>query len=175
MDGPKTAVAVWEASTDLAAYGDVRTVGFWRHQFTVWYRSTLRIKGAGTAQVTKDDLLTYLKFIRANSDYFGSLIPDPESNPNDALMYAYTLLAPLKAHTMQEAAKQQLFAVWLNLARKAFFTYQELNQSTDYIYQTFGLKTIAEAIQWSEANINVQALAVKDVCDSINNNFGIIW
>ncbi|MEM3666847.1 MAG: hypothetical protein QW222_07195 [Candidatus Bathyarchaeia archaeon] len=175
MDGPKTAVALWEAAG--ATYGDVRTVGFWRHQFTVWYRTeVLKLKkGTGTAQVSVQELLGYLKLIRTNSEYFDDLIPDPDSNPNGALMYAYTLLAPLKAHTMKEAAEQQLFAVWLNLARKAFFTYQELSQSLEYIYQTYDLKTIAEAIQWCEANISTQAAAVKDICDSINNNLGIIW
>jgi hypothetical protein len=174
MDGPKKAVAVWEASNDLAAYGDVRTVGFWRHQFTVWYRSTLRIKGAGTAQVSTSELLAYLRFIRANSAYF-SQIPDPDTHPYDALMYAYTLLAPLKAHTMQEAAEQQLFAVWLNLARKAFFTYQGLSQETEYVYKTYGLSTIAEAINYAEEYLNTQAKVVKDICDSINNGLGIIW
>ncbi|MEM1590078.1 MAG: hypothetical protein QW175_06650 [Candidatus Bathyarchaeia archaeon] len=175
MDGPKTAVALWEVAG--ATYGDVRTVGFWRHQFTVWYRTeVLKLKkGTGTAQVSVQELLSYLKFIRANSEYFDDLIPDPEVKPSDALMYAYNLLAPLKAHTMKEAAEQQLFAVWLNLARKAFFTCQKLSQSSEYVYQTYELETIAKAIQWCEENISTQAAAVKDVCDSINNNRGIIW
>ena len=170
MNGPKRATAVWEASTDLAAYGDVRTVGFWRHQFTVWYRSTLRIKGAGTAQVSVYELESYLQFIWENSKYFKFKYPNGIS-----LMQAYELLAPLKAHTMQEAAEQQLFAVWLNLARKAFFTYQGLSQATEYVYKTYGLSTIAEAINYAEENLNTQAKAVKDICDSINNGLGIIW
>jgi hypothetical protein len=176
MNGPKTAVANW-ARSDV--YGDVRSIGFWRHQFTVWYRANiLKIKGAGTAQVSVTELNSYLSFIWTNSEYFKAKYPN-----GITLMDAYNLLAPLKAHTMQEAAEQQLLAVWLNLAGKAFFWNTELSQSTLYVYCRYslwddaGLQTIGEAIKWSETELlaNRNFEAVTTVCDSINNNLGIIW
>ena len=176
MDGPKTATALWEASQ---AYGDIRTIGFWRHQFTVWYRTTLKIKGAGTAQVSVQELNAYLTYIWTNSDYFKAKYPTGITRMN-----AYELLAPLKVHTMKEAAEQQLFALWLNFAAKTFFWNTELSQSTLYAYCKYdlwdgaGLQTIGEAIRWAEAeltNTNGNYEAAKTVCDSINNNLGIIW
>jgi hypothetical protein len=177
MNSSKVAIALWEPGDN---YGDVRSIGFWRHQFTVWYRQeVLKLKGAGTTQIPATELQYYLDFIWANSEYFKEIFPG-----GIQLTEAYNILAPLKAHTMKDAAEQQLLAVWLNLARKAFFWNTELSQETTYIYYKYnlwndmGLQTVGEAIKWSENELqkpdgNYQA--VKDVCDSINNNLGIIW
>jgi len=67
----ETASNAWEASL---FYGDVRTIGFWKHQVNVWYLTELaktnpKIKGIGTAQVSQTDLMNYLKFISDNSGY----------------------------------------------------------------------------------------------------------
>ncbi|MCL7401127.1 MAG: hypothetical protein LZ163_06200 [Thaumarchaeota archaeon] len=177
MNSSKVAIALWELSDN---YGDVRSVGFWRHQFTVWYRQeVLKLKGAGTTQIPATELQHYLDFIWANSEYFKKIFPE-----GIQLTDAYKILAPLKAHTMKDAAEQQLLAVWLNLARKAFFWNTELSQETTYIYYKYnlwndmGLQTVGEAIKWSEnelQNPDGNYQAVKDVCESINNNLGIIW
>jgi subtilisin family serine protease len=185
MDKPKTAIANWEASP---AYGDVRTIGFWKHQVNVWYfteltKTGMKIKGIGTAQIPKDVLISYLKFIDANSDYFrGRIVKDNNGDGTitnlEILENAYNIMqTPTGPDSMKMRAEQQLFAVWLNLARKVFLWNTRLDQSVEFIYQQYGLETIGEAIKYSEQELlnNGNFEAVKDICDSINNNFGIIW
>jgi len=101
------------------------------------------------------------------------------------LVNAYNIMTtPTGPNSMKMRAEQQLLALWLNFARKAFFWNTELSQDTLYVYYKYnllgdtGLQTIGEAIKWSEAELlkpggNFEA--VKTVCDTINNNLGIIW
>jgi len=185
MNAPKTAVANWEAST---SYGDVRTIGFWKHQVNVWYFTELKnngmkIRGIGTAQISEEALITYLTFIDSNSDYFRGKIVGATNL--DTLRNAYNMLkTPTGSDSMKMRAEQQLFAVWLNLAHNAFFWNTQLSQDTLYIYWQYtydeknGLATIGEAILFSEAELikpNGNYEAAKNICDSINNNLGIIW
>jgi len=181
MDTAKTAIAKWEASL---AYGDVRTIGFWKHQVNVWYFTELvnggmKIKGIGTAQVSQTDLMGYLKFISDNSGYAKFTAIWVEGNKLKTLENAYKILTtPTGPNSMKMRAEQQLLGVWLNLARKAFFWNTELSQSSEYIYVTYGLKDIGEAIKFCEAELtkpegNFQA--AKGICDSINNNLGVVW
>lgn len=70
MNALKTGIANWQTSE---AYGDVRTIGFWKHQVNVWYFTELantgmNIRGIGTAQISEDMLIAYLTFIDSSSD-----------------------------------------------------------------------------------------------------------
>lgn len=103
----------------------------------------------------------------------------------DTLRNAYNILkTPTGTATMKMRAEQQLLAVWLNLAHNAFFWNTQLSQDTLYIYyqynfeNQYGLTTIGEAIQFAEAELlktDGNYEATKDICESINNNQGIIW
>ena len=186
MDAPKTAIANWEASP---VYGDIRTVGFWKHQVNVWYFTELantgmKIKGIGAAQVSQEELLTHLKFISENSGYAKFQDIWVEGSKLATLENAYDILkTPRGSDKMRMRAEQQLLVLWLNMAEKAFWNTQ-LSQDTVYIYcrYTFdeddGLAIIGEAILFCEAELlkpDGNYEAAKDVCDSINNNLGIIW
>ena len=186
MDAPKTLIANWESSQ---VYGDIRTVGFWKHQVNVWYFTELantgmKIRGIGTAQVSQEELMAYLKFISENSGYAKLQGIWVEGSELATLKNAYDLLkTPRGPDCMKMRAEQQLLVLWLNLADKAFWNTQ-LSQDTVYIYcqYTFdevnGLATIGEAILFCEAELpkpDSNYEAVKDICDSINNNLGIIW
>jgi len=186
MNAPKTAIANWESST---AYGDVRTIGFWKHQVNVWYltelaKTGMKIRGIGTAQISEDALITYLRFIDTNSDYFrGRIVKDNNGDGTitnlETLENAYNILkTPTGPNSMKMRAEQQLLAVWLNLAHKTFFWNTQLSQETDYIYHQYGLTDIGEAILFCEAELtkpNGNYETAKNICDNINNNQGIIW
>jgi len=192
MNAPKTVVANWEISP---VYGDIRTIGFWKHQVNVWYFTELKnagmkIRGIGTAQVTEEELITYLTFINGNSTYFqGKIVKDNDGDGTitnlEILQNAYDILkTPTGPDSMKMRAEQQLLSLWLNLAYKTFFWSTQLNQDTIYIYYQYtiddidGLATIGEAIMFSEAElakVDGNYEAVKDICDSINNNLGILW
>jgi len=185
MDAPKTAIANWEAGV---AYGDVRTIGFWKHQVNVWYftelkNSGMNIRGIGTAQISEEALITYLAFIDSNSGYFSGKIVGPTNL--DTLRRAYNILkTPTGPESMKMRAEQQLFATWLNLAHNTFFWNTQLSQDTLYIYwqhtydENNGLATISEAILFCEAELlkpDGNYEVTKNICDNINNNLGIIW
>jgi hypothetical protein len=191
MDAPKTAIANWNASE---IYGDVQTIGFWKHQINVWYftelkNSGMKLRGIGKAQTTEEELLGYLIYVDDNSDYFrGRLVvynADGTVNALETLRNAYNLMkTPNGPDAMKQRAEQQLLAVWLNLASQRYFWNTQLSQENIYIYYQYnyeaeqGLTTIGEAIKWAEAVMsdpNGNYEAVKSVCDSINNNQGIIW
>ena len=186
MDVPKTAIANWEASE---VYGDVRTVGFWKHQVNVWYFTELKnngmkIRGIETAQVTEDELISYLAFISQNSSYtlFQNMVvynTDGTVNKLETLRNAYNILkTPTGPDSMKMRAEQQLLALWLNLAHETFLWNTQLSQENKYIYYEYGLTDIGEAIQFCEAELlkpDGNYEAIKNICDSINNNLGIVW
>ncbi|KPV61663.1 MAG: hypothetical protein AOA66_1633 [Candidatus Bathyarchaeota archaeon BA2] len=192
MNAPKTAIANWEAGP---VYEDVRTIGFWKHQVNVWYfteleKTGMKIRGIGKAQIPEDELIAYLTFIDTNSDYFrGKIVKDNDGDGTiinlEILQNAYNFLeTPTGPESMKMRAEQQLLALWLNLAHKAFFWNTQLSQDTLYIYYQYtyddadGLATIGEAIRFCEAELtktDSNYEAVKNICDSINNNLGIIW
>jgi len=192
MNTPKTAIANWEPSS---AYGDVRTIIFWKYQANIWYfteraRTDLKIRGIGTAHISEEVFIAYLKFIDTNSDYFrGKIVKDNNGDGTitnlEILQNAYNFLkTPTGTDSMKMRAEQQLLALWLNLAYKAFFWNTQLSQDTLYIYSQYnfendwGLTTIGEAILFCEAELlkpDGNYEAAKNICDSINNNLGIIW
>jgi len=192
MNAPKTVMANWEISP---VYGDIRTIGFWKHQVNVWYFTELKnagmkIRGIGTAQVTEEELITYLTFINGNSTYFqGKIVKDNNGDGTitnlEILQNAYGILkTPTGPDSMKMRAEQQLLSLWLNLTYKAFFWSTQLNQDSIYIYYQYtfddidGLATIGEAIMFCEAElakVDGNYEAVKETCDSINNNLGIVW
>jgi len=184
MNSPKTAIALWEASP---VYGDVRTIGFWKHQVNVWYFIELqnigvKVKGVGAAQIPEEELINYLTFIDSNSEYFKDKIvvyhDDGTINKLKTLENIYNILrTPTGPNSMKMRSEQQLLAVWLNLARKAFFWNTGLDQSTEFVYQQYALETIGEAIKFCEQQLltNGDFEAIKDICDSINNKLGILW
>jgi parallel beta-helix repeat protein len=195
MDAPKTAIAKWEASS-VYVYGDVRAAGFWKHEVNVWYfieyqkATGIRLRGIGAAHGTEDELIACLMFIDSNSDYFrGKIVRDNDGNGIitnlEILENAYSILkTPTGPDSMKMRAEQQLLLVWLNLARKAFFWNTQLSQDTHYIYWQYtyddinGLAKIGEAILFCEAELlkpDGNYEAAKTICDSINNNLGIIW
>jgi len=192
MNSPKTAIALWESSE---VYGDLRSVGFWKHQINVWYftelkNSGIKIRGIGRAKIDEETILTYLKYVNDNSDYFKDMIVKDNNGDGtitnlEILENAYNILrTPRGPNSMKMRAEQQLLAVWLNLAHNAFFWNTQLSQDTAYIYWQYtqdainGLQTIGEAILYCEAqlmNPEGNYEAAKNICDSINNNYGIIW
>jgi len=192
MNAPKTAIATWESSS---AYGDVRTIVFWKCQANIWYfteraRTDLKIRGIGTANISEDVFIACLTFIDSNSDYFSGKIAkdnngDGTTTNLEILQNAYNFLkTPTGADSIKMRAEQQLLALWLNLAYKAFFWNTQLSQNTIYIYyqynleNEYGLTTIGEAIEFCEAELlksDANFEAAKNVCNSINSNLGIIW
>ncbi|MDH5461182.1 MAG: right-handed parallel beta-helix repeat-containing protein [Candidatus Bathyarchaeota archaeon] len=186
VDAPKTVIANWEAST---AYSDIRTTGFWKHQVNVWYFTELantgmKIRGIGTAQVSQEELIAHLKFISENSGYTKFQGIWVEGSKLATLENAYDILkTPRGPDSMKMRAEQQLLVLWLNLADKAFWNTQ-LSQDTVYVYcqYTFdendGLAIIGEAVLFCEAELlkpDGSYEATKNICDSINNNLGILW
>ena len=186
MDAPKTPIANWESSL---VYGDIRTVGFWKHQVNVWYFTELantgmKIRGIGTAHVSQEELMDHLKFISENSGYAKFKGIWVEGSKLATLKNAYDILkTPRGSDSMRMRAEQQLLVLWLNLADKAFWNTQ-LDQDAVYIYcqYTFdeddGLVIIGEAVLFCEAELlkpDGNYEAAKDICDSINNDLGVIW
>lgn len=186
MDAPKTAIANWESNP---VYGDIRTIGFWKHQVNVWYFTELadagmKIRGIGTAEVSQEELMAYLRFISENSGYAKFQGIWVEDSKLATLGNAYDILkTPRGSDNMKMRVEQQLLALWLNLADKAFWN-TRLSQDTVYIYcqYTFdennGLATIGEAVLFCEDELlkpDGNCEAAKDICDNINNNSGIIW
>ena len=123
--------------------GDIRTIGFWKHQFGV---ATGNRKGK--AQIDAGTLESYLPL-------YGI----------ETLNQGYTLLW-LKKATMAQRARQQCLASWLNYANNAVGSSTPVDTDYDgYTDSTFG-----DAMDEAEALIAAGDYEdAKDICDSINN------
>lgn len=103
----------------------------------------------------------------------------------EILENVYNILkTPRGPDSVKARAEQQLLALWLNLTHEAFMWNTELSQDTAYIYYQYsfdefdGLATVGEAILFCEAELlklDGNYEAAKNICDSINNNKGVIW
>jgi len=167
-DSAETTVVVSEAN-----YGDVRTVGFWKHQVY------LAITGKPGVTVPKSELIVFLKQISVSSRYplYQSIYI--AGDDQWTLLNAYAVLkTPTETGSMKARAEQQLLATWLNLARHAFYSNTQLSSEK---YGEYGLTTVREATIHCE-NILLDSSSstsdyekVKTICDNLNNGIGIIW
>jgi len=156
-----------------ATYGDVRTVGFWKHQVY------LAITGKSGGTVSRSELLIFLEQISASSDYPLYQNIHVAGDDQQTLLNAYAILkTPTGTGSMKARAEQQLLATWLNLARHAFYSNTRLSSET---YGEYGLNMVGEAIIYCESillNPNSSSSdyeKVKTICDNLNNSIGIIW
>jgi len=132
-----------------------RTIGFWKHQFNV------ALTGRGTAQVSRNDLLTYLTAIRSRFvlkyDVFSFL------NGVSDLDEANGLLS-LKKASMNARAQEQLLALILNVVSGRLATFTVISDDG---------ATVSMAISYA-ASLIVDTYAPNDetaktICDLINN------
>ena len=95
--------------------GDVQVVGFWKHQVGV------ALGGKGTAAIDADTFLGYLDLIAAhfNSNLVNPVaiyVPPPNNDPGDKLTIASAILNIKGSDGAYDRARQQLFALLLNVA-----------------------------------------------------------
>ena len=130
---------------------DIRSIGFWKHQFAV------ATGGKGRAQYTSTQLQAFLDFIKTywGSSFAGSL----------GLQSAYQILNPDEPASMQDRAEQQVLALMLNVASGKVGTGNMVDLSA------FGLGrvNVGQAIQYCLTNLDVNPELVKDIADTINN------
>jgi len=125
----------------------MRTIGFWKHQFG----------GKGKQHIDDDTLAAYLSIVGFMSEVFD----EPISAEN---------LLWLKKASMEERAKQQLLASWLNFANGAV----GVDDMVDTNYDGIGDMKFKEAVKLAE-DILINGgdyEQAKNICDSINNMGG---
>ncbi|UCE43726.1 MAG: VWA domain-containing protein [Candidatus Bathyarchaeota archaeon] len=151
-----------------------RTIGFWKHQVYVY------LYDKATAQVTEQELLSYLQQVSMLSNY--QKFKDIYVGDNDdTLRNAFSILWIHRRHFatstdwMKACAERQLLATWLNTVSGKLSMGTRLDSS---IYG--GLGTVGEAIAYCE-NILMDGNSTfhdyeeaKTICDNINNSKGII-
>ncbi|KPV64333.1 MAG: PKD domain protein [Candidatus Bathyarchaeota archaeon BA2] len=140
---------------------DVRGVGYWKHQINA-------ILAGKSSQVTESQMLLYIEMIRMSSQVFADIDTLEE--------VAQILRTPTGKDSMETRARQQLYALWLNLAAKAFAA----NTSID-LHDLTAAGTIGEAITQCETilldptSTKESYELAKDICDQLNNGNGIVW
>ncbi len=142
-------VVVPAQNVDFGLYcsaGEVRTIGFWKHQFNI------ATGGKGTAQIDATTLSGYLPI-----SVFGTEV--------GSLSAGYNLLW-LKKATMQQRALQQCFATQLNALNGQLVDFSAVDTNYD------GVADMSFASAMDEAQTDFEAgnyEAAKSICDSINN------
>lgn len=133
---------------------DSRTIGYWKHQFNVY------TSGRGNAQESYADLETYLNLVHQHFSILGVYV----NIENFTLEDAKNVLTVRGGSLMLDRAKQQLFALLLNLASS------KIGQETVVSYDG---QVSAEAVTYvstliNDGNPENDELA-KDICDLTNN------
>ena len=150
-----------------------RTFGFWKHQVYVY------LFNKATAQVTEQELLSYLQQISMSSNY--QKFKDIYVGDNDdTLRNAFRILWGRRGwfiasrDWMKARAEAQLLATWLNTVSGKLSMGTHIDSA---IYG--GLETVGEAIAYCE-NILMNSSSTfhdfeeaKTICDNINNGIGI--
>ncbi|HUV45649.1 MAG TPA: prealbumin-like fold domain-containing protein, partial [Dehalococcoidia bacterium] len=156
--------ATFSFTNSLSATGPFRTIGFWKHQFSV------SLFGRGDAQVSKEELINYL-------DYICTEYPDSDTlyeslcgtNQKERFLAAYKALST--SSSMEEKAKQQYLATLLNLAANP----DDLNKLVDTNFDGIADMVFKDAIDLVQGilldpgSTSADFEHAKDICDSINN------
>ena len=133
---------------------DCRTIGYWKHQFNVY------TSGRGNAQESAADLETYLDLVHQHFDILGVYVDLENFDFEDAK----DILTVRGGNLMLDRAKQQLFAMLLNLGSSRLG--QETVVSDDGRVAAEAVTLVAAIINDGDQGNDEMA---KDICDLINN------
>jgi hypothetical protein len=139
--------------TPTVITNDSRSIGYWKHQFNVY------TSGRGNAQESYADLETCLNLVQQHFSVLGVYVDIENFNLEDAK----NTLTVRGGSLMLDRAKQQLFALLLNLASG------KIGQETVVSYDG---RVSAEAVTYvstliNDGNAENDELA-KNICDLIN-------
>lgn len=140
--------------TPTVVTNDSRSIGYWKHQFNVY------TSGRGNAQENYADLETYLNLVHQHFSVLGVYVDIENFNRNDAK----NVLTVRAGSLMLDRAKQQLFALLLNLASAKIG--QETVVSDDGRVSAEAVTYVSTLI--NDGNPENDELA-KDICELINN------
>jgi len=133
--------------------GDLRTIGFWKHQFSVAAGIN-----KGKAQVNPVTLEQYLAEIRDNTTLTEFKGLDINS--------AYSILWPAEPADMCTRARQQLLALWLNYASGAVLWTELVYNVVTGTYMQFNLLIV----ELEDAIVNGDCENAKTIADWLNNS-----
>ena len=140
--------------TPVVVSNNSRTIGYWKHQFNVY------TSGRGNAQENATDLVMYLDLVHQHFNVLGVYVDLEYFNFEDAK----NVLSVRGGSLMLERAKQQLFALLINLASGRIG--QETIISDDGRVAAEAVTHVAGLItDNNEANDE----SAKNICDLINN------
>jgi len=140
--------------------GDMRTIGYWKHQFAVACG-----KNKGKAQVTPATLTAYLAAIGGKSTLFSGLTKCGESPTTSA----YKILWPNEPAPMCTRARQQLLALYLNWAAGAVNWNEMVYNVYTGTYVQYNL-LVADLATLILSGNKTQCEVAKTIADWLNNS-----
>lgn len=173
IDSPKivdVTSGVTTAGVDFHVFSEVtsvnvRSMGYWKQEVAKL------ITGKGKPDYTKDQMLLFLDVIKAGWNAYGDV--------DRSLEGMYSVLCPQEPATMQQRAKQQLFALLLNVVSGKIGWLNTIDLTTtdlptmhpEVIYWP---GSVGNAITFCTSNLDTNPELAKDVADTLNNGIGYI-